>query len=885
MADHRRPKDMWRAGDGPSVSGGASSAQRKSSRGKRRFLNALLFAALVGVVVGFIAWIWPSKKAVFLSIPVTEYSDRNWPVNAWAQRDAEAIAKLIPEGKVAFQSQERHLILRELNQLADRSRDEDKGRPVIIHFSANGLVRDGVVYALPGDARSGEPGTWLRLEDLFEPIRRVEGKCLVILDLRPVVSARLCGLSNDLPETLRSNLERSNLPFTVVCPNAPSAFPYASRDLRRGFFGWFLDRGLGGTADGWNAERDLDKRVSAHEWLDFAGNHTERLTGRLGLPDQPPARFGAGADFEILPVPQKGPTPAPQIEMADEYPQWLLLGWQERDRWRADGSYLRLQRTYRHLEAALQRAESLWLGGFDAGKAQTELENERDELKAIKKKYPAPIPPTRSLAQSEKAGIKKEKETREILQKVLKIIKNSPEPKKEDQGELEKELAKFNEKPPDPDAAAAILFAAALDRPEPSIEQLRMLTRVLDAVPNAPKYAEWLMMRFVTELDARLLKLWEPATIPRVLRAAQAAERAAAVDGRCLPWLLKDLVEADKLRRLAMDKLARGLEETDRTQARAELDACTNRYGEIAAAGKALENALTLMDEMRLFLIVWVDFEAPDPRIEGELNKLWSVIVAETRQLQALLQPPATPALPAREVLSNRTNDLINARTQVIKLIDPPASASAFDLQRWLVWPLWTSERRSDLCERLRQVSFTTLEKALRSPPEKPSALAKTATSVSPIDPTVITRARRALDVLMLAGEPELDKLERQLSALRPPYDAGKVQELAQAIESRWRDKLAERYRQGNNLADQAHVGWAIHPFDLPAIPRSNETFKRDAAADFFQKAQKEFVDRLARERDQADANVYAKVESKAAKDLAIGLNQLASDQQRWVRD
>ena len=273
-------------------------------------MSALLFAALVGVVIGLILFIRPDPKVVFLSIPVTQYEDPNWPVNPWAQRMARR-SQNFTGGRVLFHSQERDLIVRELKQLADRSRKEDEGRPVVVHFCANALVRDGVVYVLPGKARPGDPTTWLRIDELLDLFRNVEGKRLLILDLRPVVDPRLGGLVNDLSETLRHRLDQleksGDLPFAVICANGPGTHAYGSSELRRGLFGWFLDRGLAGHADGWNGSREQNKRVNVLELMDFAGNHTEHATRLLNLPDLAPARFGSDKDFVVLAVPQKGP--------------------------------------------------------------------------------------------------------------------------------------------------------------------------------------------------------------------------------------------------------------------------------------------------------------------------------------------------------------------------------------------------------------------------------------------------------------------------------------------------------------------------------------------------------------------------------------------------
>ena len=288
---------------------------------------------------------------------------------------------------------------------------------------------------------------------------------------------------------------------------------------------------------------------------------------------------------------------------------------------------------------------------------------------------------------------------------------------------------------------------------------------------------------------------------------------------------------------------------------------------------------------MRLFLIAWSGFESPDPRIEAELNKLWAEAVEKCREMLTLLQPPAQPFLPATALVVNRVSEMQNTLDKIRKLMQPPLNASHYDLQRWLAWPLWTAEQREDLCERLRQTGHPLMEKAVRSGPDKPTPLAKTSTNAAFSDASVAIRARRAIDVLALAGASRDRQTRKAIRRVEATVRSQKVAELGQAIETRWRVQLPELYRQAKSLLEQERIGWAIHPFDLSAIPGSNETFKRDAAAEFFQKAQKDYVTWLVTTRDQEDAKVYAKTEYKAAVDLADRLDQLGRDQLRWARE
>jgi hypothetical protein len=850
------------------------------------FVGAILLAAVAGGVVGLLTYLRPAPKPIFLSLAVTEYADRNFPVNAFAQQDSESLRKHFGDDSVqAFQSQERDLILRELNQLADRSRGADKGRPIIIHLSAHGLVQGGAVYIIPGNGKAGVAGTWIRLEELLDGVKRIQGDRLLLLDLKPIVDARLGILQESLPDRVQETLTRlqqtNDLPFLVATSCGPGSSPFVSRELARSAFGWFLDRGLAGVADGWNPGNMKDDRVSSQELVAFARDNVFAFSNRLGQA-QLPGVYGKATDFVLLPVPQGGTPPAVKPETAEVFPAWLLAYWKERDQWREQGAHRRLQRTYRHLEAILRRAESQWLGGADAEKSQRELADEIQELRAVKQRFADPVLPLHSLGSAQKMEIKNLREAEAALRPIIDRIKAAPVPNMEDLAELQKARMALaaREKPLPPEAIASVIVASALESKELTIDQLKQLVLTWQSLPNPPKLVETLMLRFVTEVEPRRLKLWapEPGTIPRILLAAQAAEKAVPADGRALPWLRKDLQETDDLRREAM-RLLLLAEADDRDKARQQLDRCLNRYADIAEAGRGLENALRELDETRMFLADWADFEAPDEKIQQELDTLWASIVGECRQLLPLLKLPAPPQLPSAQLLLNKANDLQRRRERVLDLVKPPSSTSALDAQRWLAWPFGTADRRNQLAARMRDSGPGPVEQALQA--EKPGNITAPPVDAAKRTGAAMRRAQRAIDLLTLAGDPEIGKLETKLAAATKNPDAQTMDELGQMIARRWSEQLPERYRQSTNRPEQVEIGWAIHPFDLPAIPRTGDTFPRDAAAEFYRQQQKELAAWVG-ERDQLDARTLAKVEGAGALAVSRALEELARDQLNW---
>src|SRR5439155_719771 len=64
-------------------------------------------------------------------------------------------------------------------------------------------------------------------------------------------------------------------------------------------------------------------------------------------------------------------------------------------------------------------------------------------------------------------------------------------------------------------------------------------------------HPEILTLDLIAGLDPKLVARWPSGTIRRLLLAAQAAEEAAAADGRCLPWVRDEIAAADETRRKA----------------------------------------------------------------------------------------------------------------------------------------------------------------------------------------------------------------------------------------------------------------------------------------------------------------------------------------------
>ncbi len=887
MADQRRPQDRWRQGAGATASTGASTAPRGAFKGRKRFAAVLVFVALAGVAVGLMTFPGCSKPPVLVSIAVTEYTHYDWPVNPWAEQDASGLRAHFPKDSAhTLQSQTKSLILREFNQAAELSKGQHRGRPVVIHFSALGIVREGEVYALPADAEPGQPGTWIRLDELLEPIRKIQGERLFLLDLRPVVDARLGAINDELFDALNEKLRRMNesgdLGFSVLVSGTAGSQTCWSGELRRSAFGWFLDRGLAGAADTWNDAKKRNDRVAAPELTAYTRESTAAFAKHLGQPLQVPARYGKAADFILLPVPAGGPSPAVKPEAADEYPPWLVAGWEERDRWRQRGDHVRLQRSYRQLESLLLRAELRWLGGYEPSRIEAELKNDLGEIDQFRLRHPDAAPPPRSLTQVRPAVEKHRTEVHKLLEPVIAEIR-SLAPKMDDaerkksQAKIEELRKALHEKPPPLEAAAAILCDAFAEPMEWPHEQRRQLSLTLRAI-NAPPFIEVSLVHFVAAIDEARISLWKPGTVPLLLDAFRKSEEAVAADPRSLPWISADLKTADDMRRKALIQLLQGVQK-DRDEAVISLGDCRKKYGEIAVVADGIGRAWHELDETRLFLGQWAGFLAPDSRKQTQLDEDWAFLAANCRELLGHLKPPAEPRLPIGIDWYGLATNLRERRARIIKeRIQVPANASAWEIRQWLAWPHWSARERVALAGRMREAGHALVVQALSATPTEPGSVNAAQPDRAALNQAALRRARQAIDLLTLADDPEAANLERKHDAAARQPDPPALAELGIAIERRWREQLPIRYRQATGPLERERIGWAVHPFDLP-VRNSGDAATLDAAAHFQAIKQRAHTEYLARMRDRPDADALANIDSKAAADFARALHELAREQ------
>ncbi len=368
-----KPQDRrWRPGQQqPPAKGRPRSAKRRQITAA-----AVVMLALAGAVIALLFLIRPAQTPYFLTIPITEYKARQYPPNPLARQDSNALERhfLQDRRNNAFQSQERHEVLKELQNLQTR-----KEAAVVVHLRALALSRGSDVFLLPGDARPDDPATWLKFVEVLQLIRQCPARHkLLILDImQPLLDPRLGVLTSDVAEKAEAIIQSGDdQDLLVLCACSPGQVSLVSEEVNLSVFGYYLDQGLRGHADGYGPEGKQDGRVTVKELAAFVEKHVDRWAARNRATRQTPVLLGKGADFGLVVFDRARIEPTPEVAEAKPYPAWLSTGWKLRDQWLADESYSTAPQAIRRLEALQLHAEQRWRGGAQADNLQGQLDSD-----------------------------------------------------------------------------------------------------------------------------------------------------------------------------------------------------------------------------------------------------------------------------------------------------------------------------------------------------------------------------------------------------------------------------------------------------------------------------------------------------------------------------
>jgi hypothetical protein len=880
MSESGRPRDVWKNPAARGRSGPAGPGPRPAAR--RWLVAGLVVAALCGTIAGLFIYLWPDRPPVVRALPVADHLRPDWPPDPWAAEDARAfVERAGGEGAQAAQAQEKGTLVRELNAVAA----ETRGRPVVVLLTALGVSEGGKVALVPGDARPDDPGTWLPLDEVLSPLRRAAAPLLLILDVRPVTDPRAVVTGEDVNAALGATLaaldRAGDLPFFVLSAHNPPDGANELRALRRTAFGLALAQGAGGEADGWNADRKRDGRVSVRELAAYVRELTHHASAAAGLPAQLPQLYGAAADFDAFLVPRGGPPALPAPAEPEPYPDFLAAAWTDRDAWRADGLHLRAPRLVRHLTLTTVRAERRWLTGGDLAGIRGAFDPPASRLREERLTHGPVVPPIHSIARArQKPSPDPNKPApdpaiiRATLQPVFAQILLPPGPQRD--AALGPATAAACAKPLEGDAldaAAVAIFSFARDLEQPTPQQMTHLAALVGGIkPRRPGHAELAAVALVGGLPPDDTRRWPPQAVRILLDATARAEEAAAIDGTALPWVADDLARADQVRRTAVRELCdRESTREVRSAAVAALDAVRTDFRAVRATAEALARARDELEGTRAILTDLADafpFDSVDA--DGMVAKRWRELTEDYSRVGRLLVPPPRGGVPPKPAeLDAAAGNLSDARTRLLERLQIPDAAGLRQLEVLSRWPGWSYTDRKRLLAKLAEADRAAARKVLdgwlRQPPDRAAA------AVGPPGPPPAAAARRVLErklaVLKLADGKTAGALAAELAGLGADPEPAALAGFARKVRLAGRRELAETYAAADPAA-QALMGWAVDPDDAPAFP-SGAPGPTNPEPVVRRAAETEFYRWLDRTRYAKDAAALDENPAPAARDAA----------------
>ena len=204
------------------------AARPHSNRRRKIFILLAVMLALIGAIAAWFLQIRPFKEPTFLSISLTSYN-HDFPVNAFALADSNALLKDFPDGFTARDNQPKNQLLTAPESVADK---EDRG--LVVHLCgfaridrSNGPEK---LCLLPGDASRNDPSTWIPMDQILDILRKCRAPHkLLLLDItRPLTDLRRDLHTEDIAERFKDLFEAvDNGSLQVLCAALPGRPPWS----------------------------------------------------------------------------------------------------------------------------------------------------------------------------------------------------------------------------------------------------------------------------------------------------------------------------------------------------------------------------------------------------------------------------------------------------------------------------------------------------------------------------------------------------------------------------------------------------------------------------------------------------------------------------------
>ncbi|MFL5246139.1 MAG: caspase domain-containing protein [Gemmataceae bacterium] len=801
----------------------------RTSRRTQIILLTVVLLALIGMIAGWILWPTPFRAPYFLSIPMTEYTAKQFPVLAFTEQDSDVLLRHFPEEnrKQAFQSQQRDLLVRELSALKAR-----KEEAVIVHFRGHALERGKDVYLIPGDAQPDQPETWLPLDELLDALDRCPAphKLLILDVMGPIADARLGLLLDNVAERVQDLLEaRPSTGLQVLTACERGQFSLVSEELKQSVLAYYVDQGLGGRADGYGSKGKRDARITVKELFEFVRDHVDRWAVQNRSTRQTPCLLGKGEDFPLAVVESEDIPNAdpPEFEL---YPQMLSEGWELRDQWRKDETFRLAPFNFRALEANLIWSEERWRGGRDVASVRESLTAETKRLRqevqnARIEAMPTTLPQARSLAQ---AHPKTDADVAAALRALLDQLDQSPVAER---AAAEKDFfKKFKDKVSYLDFAGFIFDSACDEGSLPTKGRIANQVKLLKAFPLQvqPRFVETILLERLADFPVSAEK-WPTEPVRQLLLTVRDEEKAGALNPRALHWFLRQLTEIASARRNAESLFFKGQWD----KAVPLLSDLRGRCQLLTSHCEVLQQAQRLHDEAAVVLPGLAFYFANQIEEAPETDRAWQGGVRSMRSLSDMLGRPSSDLLPPLEEVRRLGSELEDHLSELRRpfanknwqaLIDhideggPKEywAMNALLKSAWLTGPdrIKVFNAKRSLGARLVMQTLDREQAEQRDQINRisvPDGDPKSKPNQDMVSPG--RRARRALDILNLSGESASESLNKEIEQSNQNQSEAGWLAGGEKLREILFDRLPRHYKMESRLEAKERLALALSPF------------------------------------------------------------------------
>lgn len=378
---------LWRQLDFRSRSEGNASG---ASFSQRTLIALVIALGLLGAMVGTLAWFRAQPNTQYIGCIVTRFGQLD--VQDRTAHDADLKAMIaggyIPDtGKASIGVLHRGELIERFLDLRKASKDET----VVVYLSSYATVQeDGDVDLIPSDWDLSAGGA--SLAQLMAALHQCPSeRKLLLLDITPFsLTDNEATDVQSAAASIIAQLDDPNLAVLYSC--APGQLPQLNEALGRSLFGYFVETGLHGDADGWGSY--ADGRVIALELAEYVRARTiETSLATSGILQSP---YMVGTTSRAWELSSVDPHAAPALVASErKYPEWLTNAWKSRDTLLQAGKDRYAPAAFDQLDRVLLQSEREWRLGDDTDSTQRDydlashfLNTQLAEFDSVRQSFP-----------------------------------------------------------------------------------------------------------------------------------------------------------------------------------------------------------------------------------------------------------------------------------------------------------------------------------------------------------------------------------------------------------------------------------------------------------------------------------------------------------------